>query len=59
MAPLDMPEDGVSAARESFKGISIRSVRQFDIINDKTIFRFDILYGIKAQNPDFAVRLTG
>ena len=27
--------------------------------NDKTVFRFDILYGVKAQNPDFAVRLTG
>jgi hypothetical protein len=59
MAPLDMPEDGASSARENFKGISIRSVRQYDIINDKTIFRFDILYGIKEQNPDFAVRLTG
>jgi len=59
MAPLDMPSDGASSARESFKGISIRSVRQYDITNDKTVFRFDILYGIKAQNPDFAVRLTG
>ena len=59
MAPLDMPTDGASAARENFKGISIRSVRQYDITNDKTVFRFDILYGVKAQNPDFAVRLTG
>lgn len=59
MAPLDMPTDGASAARESFNGVSIRSVRQYDITNDKTVFRFDILYGIKAQNPDFAVRLTG
>lgn len=59
MAPLDMPTDGASAARENFKGVSIRSVRQYDITNDKTVFRFDILYGIKAQNPDFAVRLTG
>ncbi len=59
MAPLDMPEDGASSARESFKGISIRSVRQYDITNDKTVFRFDILYGIKAQNADFAARLTG
>lgn len=59
MAPLDMPQDGASSARESFNGVSIRSVRQYDITNDKTVFRFDILYGIKAQNPDFAVRLTG
>lgn len=59
MAPLDLPTDGVSAARESMDGISIRSARQYDITNDKTVFRFDILYGIKAQNPDFAVRITG
>ena len=58
MAPLDLPVDGATSARESFKGISIRAVRQYDVINDKTVFRFDILYGIKAQNPDFAVRTT-
>jgi len=59
MAPLDLPVDGATAARESFKNVSIRAVRQYDIGADKTVFRFDILYGIKAQNPDFAVRLTG
>ena len=59
MAPLDMPTDGASSARENFKGVSIRSVRQYDITNDKTVFRFDILYGIKAQNPDMCVRITG
>lgn len=58
MAPLDMPTDGASASRESFKNISIRSVRQYDIITDITTFRFDILFGVKVQNPDFAVRLT-
>jgi hypothetical protein len=58
MAPLDLPTDGATASRESFGGISIRAVRQYDIINDKTIYRFDILYGVKAQNPDFAVRTT-
>jgi hypothetical protein len=58
MAPLDLPTDGATASRESFGNISIRAVRQYDIINDKTIYRFDILYGVKAQNPDFAVRTT-
>jgi len=58
MAPLDLPQDGATASRESFDNISIRAVRQYDIINDKTIYRFDILYGVKAQNPDFAVRTT-
>ncbi len=58
MAPLDLPQDGATASRESFGNVSIRAVRQYDIINDKTIYRFDILYGVKAQNPDFAVRTT-
>ncbi|MEE8207805.1 MAG: P22 phage major capsid protein family protein [Nitrosomonadaceae bacterium] len=59
MAPLDMPTDGATSARESFKNVSIRSVRQYDITNDKTIFRFDILYGVVVQNRGFAVRTTG
>tara|TARA_R110000796_G_scaffold174851_2_gene291843 strand:+ start:21 stop:926 length:906 start_codon:yes stop_codon:yes gene_type:complete len=58
MAPLDTPTDGASASEQRYGGISIRSVRQFDIVSDKTIFRFDILFGVKAQNPDFALRLT-
>jgi hypothetical protein len=58
MAPLDLPQDGATASRESFGNVSIRAVRQYSITEDKTIYRFDILYGVKAQNPDFAVRTT-
>jgi len=58
MAPLDLPQDGATASRESFGGISIRAVRQYDITNDQTIYRFDILFGVDALNPDFAVRTT-
>lgn len=58
MAPLDLPTDGASASRESFGNISIRAVRQYNISDDETVYRFDILYGVKAQNPDFAVRTT-
>lgn len=58
MAPLDLPEDGATASRESFGNISIRVVRQYNITTDETVYRFDILFGVKAQNPDFAVRTT-
>lgn len=58
MAPLDLPTDGASASRQSFDNVSIRSVRQYNITDDETVYRFDILYGVKAQNPDFAVRTT-
>jgi len=59
MANLDLPQDGASASRESINGLSIRAVRQYDVVNDETIFRFDILFGVVAQNPDFACRITG
>lgn len=58
MAPLDLPTEGAVSSRESFGGISIRVVRQYSITSDETTYRFDILFGVKAQNPDFAVRTT-
>lgn len=57
-AHLDMPSAGAEASRESFEGISIRAVRQYDIGSDETSFRFDILFGVKVQNAGFAVRTT-
>lgn len=58
MAPLVLPPGNVEASSESFEGISIRSVRDYDIIEDEGLWRFDILYAVKAQNPGFAVRTT-
>lgn len=57
-AQLDLPTDGASASRENFMGVSIRAVRQYNITLDKNIFRFDILFTVKVQNPGFAVRTT-
>jgi hypothetical protein len=56
---LDVPQDGVSASRVNYKGISIVATRQFNITTYATTFRFDIYFGVKVQNPDFAVRTTG
>lgn len=57
--PLEMP-DGVSfKARESHKGLSIRVVKDYDIINDDDVIRLDILYGKKTLYPDLATRLSG
>lgn len=59
MAQIDMPTEGAESARENFKGVSIRSVRQYSITSDTTSFRFDVLFGVKVQNRNFAVRTTG
>lgn len=51
--------DGASGAQQSFKGVSITSHRQYNITDSKLVYRFDVLFGIKAQNRSFAVRTTG
>lgn len=58
-APLDMPMGNVEAAQETFDNVSIRTVVDYDFDNDNNRYRFDILYGIKVQNPGFACRTTG
>jgi hypothetical protein len=58
MAPLDVPVDGATSSVQSYDGISIAATRQFDIDSYLTKYRFDILFGVKYQNPDFAVRVT-
>jgi hypothetical protein len=57
--PLAMP-DGVSfKASKSWRGLSIRVLKDYDIVNDEEIIRLDILYGLRAIYPELAVRLDG
>ncbi len=58
-ADLEMPKGVDFAAREVFDGISLRVVRQFDIINDKFPCRTDVLFGYKVTRPGWACRLSG
>lgn len=57
-APLVMPPGNVDASSETFESISIRSIADYTIVDDKGLWRFDILYAVVAQNPGFAVRTT-
>jgi hypothetical protein len=57
--PLAMPDGCNFKARETHNGISIRLVKDYDIINDEDVIRLDILYGWKAIYPDLATRLSG
>jgi hypothetical protein len=60
MAPLEMPQGVHMAARSIDKetGMSIRCVGAYDIVNDKFIYRCDILYGWVAARPQFACRIA-
>lgn len=56
-ADLVMPKGVDFAARETFDGISMRLVRQYDINSDQLVCRADILYGYKAIRPELACRI--
>lgn len=53
---LDMPNDVDWKARETHRGVSMRALRQFDIINDRWITRLDVLPAYGVLYPDWAVK---
>ena len=57
-ADLEMPKS-VWGSRQVFDGISLRLVRDYDIVNDKHPARFDVLYGYKTLRPEWACRVRG
>lgn len=56
---LDIPSGLHYASREVLDGVSLRVLGDYDIINDRYIMRFDLLYGFLAQRPELAVRVWG
>ena len=58
-ADLEMPKGVDFAAREVFDGISLRIVRQYDVVNDKFPCRIDVLFGQKCLRPGWACRIIG
>ena len=56
--PMELPGGVDFAAREMFRNISMRVVRAYDIWNDVTPCRIDVLYGTSFFYGQLAVRLT-
>jgi hypothetical protein len=56
--PMELPGGVDFAAREMYRNISIRIVRAFDIFNDVTPARLDLLYGTSCFYPELGCRLT-
>lgn len=56
-ADLEMPKGVDFAAREVYDGISMRIVRNYDIINDKFPCRIDVLFGYKTLRAQMACRI--
>jgi hypothetical protein len=57
--PLEMPDGVDFKARMTHKGISLRVLNDYDIVNDEDIIRIDVLYGKKSIFPDLATRVSG
>lgn len=59
MASLILPEAGAKGMNVADKdsGLSIRFVKQYDITNDRNVYRLDVLYGWKTLYPELAIRI--
>lgn len=57
--PLISPPGAVDVGRQTYKGTSVRVIPVYDGINDESMWRLDVLYGVKAVDPRLAVRLSG
>lgn len=57
-ADLYLPKGLDFAARETFDGISMRIIKDYDPINDKLVTRADVLYGYKTLRARTACRLA-
>jgi hypothetical protein len=58
MVPMELPQGVDFAARQTWKGMSLRIIRQYDINSDVMPCRVDILYGTSVFYPELACRLT-
>ncbi len=58
VVPMELPDGVDFKARETYKNISMRIVRAWDINNDVFPARIDILYGTATYYAELACRLT-
>jgi len=57
--PLELPDGAAFKARETYKGLSIRVIKDYNITTDQETIRLDILFGVKCIYPELACRLLG
>ena len=59
MVPLEIPQGVDFAARETYRNISLRVIRAYDINNDVFPTRIDMLYGTTVFYDELGCRLGG
>ena len=58
VVPREVPQGVDFGARETYRNISMRILRAYDIWNDALPARVDVLYGTACFYPELGVRLT-
>jgi len=56
--PLVKPDGTDMAAQKTVDGITVRVIRDYDVLTDKLIMRLDFLGGLAAVRPEWSVRIT-
>ena len=59
MVPMVKPPGAAEVARKTMNGYSVRVIPVYDGINDHSMWRLDILYGVKTVDARLATRLSG
>jgi len=59
MVPMEIPQGVDFSARETYRNISLRVIRAYDINNDVFPTRLDMLYGTTVYYDELACRLGG
>lgn len=59
IVPLEVPRGAVSCVQKSYKGITMRLIEGYDMTNNISGWRFDVLFGVLAHQPHLATRLSG
>lgn len=59
MVPMVEPPGAPDVSRKTYKGTSVRVIPVYDGVNDFSMWRLDILYGVEAIDPRLATRLSG
>ncbi len=59
VVPLVLPVSEKGAARQSYKGLSVRVIPGYSFVDDVCKWRLDILYGVKTIDKRLAHRMSG
>lgn len=59
MKPFAKADGAVESSSYSYRGYSVRVTKGYDITEDNSIYRMDVLWGVEAIDPRLVTRVNG